>query len=323
MGEMVKALPEEKITPADELRGVLSECERAVGELRGSGKAALTLLHGLDRLAELWPQLEASGVDLRPERARLTTLEGQLRRKAGTLLRELQASGGLAKARQAVQPDRSHWWWYLDEELRAARRRNVRRALLGFAIIAVLAVGALGLYQRFLAPDPVTLRVQELQTEGEELASQGEYATALARFEEALTLRPDDPELYLWQGVLYEASGQREEAAKAFEAARTLFGQATAFHFARGFIYARLQQVEKIEAEAQAILAIDPHSPQGHFLLGNVYELRGEVPKALASYEQASELALERDETELAALAKVRMAFLLQQGMLPTLTPGR
>ena len=319
---MVKALPEEKITPADELRSVLTQCERAMGKLRGSGEAALDILYGLDRIAELLPQLEASGVDLRPERARLATLEGQLHHKARSLVRELRASGGLAKARQAVQPDRSRWWWYLDEEVRAARRRSVRRLLLSLAVVAVLVAGAALLYRRFLAPDPVTARVQELQLEAEQLAREGEYTSALVKLEEAQALRPDDPELHLWRGALYELTGQTERATEAFETARSLFGEATTFHTARGHIYLQLRQIEKAQAEVQAILAADPHSPEGLYLLGNVYEFQGRIKEALSAYDQASQLAQEAGQMELAALARVRLAFLLQRGVLPTPTSG-
>ncbi len=315
---MVKILLQVKMTPADNLRGVLADCEGALGKLRGSGEAALSILHGLDRMAELLPELETSGPDLRPERTRLTTLEAQLRRKAGELLRELRTSGGLAAARRAVQPDRARWWWYLDEEVRAARRRGVRRLLLCLvAVAALLTVGVL-LYRRFLAPDPLTVRVHELQFDGERLADEGDYASAVARFEEAQALRPHDGEMQIWRGALYEITGQAEKAAELFESARLLFDEATDFHIARGQIYLRLQQVEKAHAAAQAVLEEDPSSPEGRFMLGAVLEVQGELGEAAAAYDQASRLAEERGQTELTALARVRMAFVLQRGMFPT-----
>ncbi|MBC8447486.1 MAG: tetratricopeptide repeat protein [Chloroflexi bacterium] len=320
---MAKALREDNITPADELRSALSECERALGKLRGSGAAALSILHGLDRITELLPLLEAGGVDLRAERARLGTVQGQLRRKAKTLLRELRASGGLAAARQAVQPDPSLWWWYLDGEVRAARRRSLYRLLLSLVVLAALLAAAVALYQRFLAPDPLTVQVQELQFEAELLLDEGDYTSALARFEEAQTLWPDDVELHLWRGVLYELTGQAEEAVAAFAAARALSEDTASFHAVRGQIYLRVQQAEKAEAEAQAILDADPQSPSGHYLLGNAHELQGRVAEALAAYEQASRLADETGQSELSVLARVRMAFLLQRGTLPTPSGGQ
>ncbi|MDH7485508.1 MAG: tetratricopeptide repeat protein [Anaerolineae bacterium] len=320
---MVKVLPEEKITPADELRSLLGECERALGKLRGSGSNALSILHGLDRIAELMPQLEARGVDLRPEQARLSTLHGQLHRKASALLRELRASGGLAAARQTMQPDPAHWWWYLDEEVRAARRRGLQRLLLSLLVLAALLAAASLVYRRFLAPDPLTVQVQTLQMEAEQFLDQGDYASALARFEEAQALRPDNVELHLWRGALYELTGQEEKAAEAFSAARAL-SEAADFHMSRGQVYVRLGQGEKALAEAQAILEADPQSPRGYYLLGNARELQGRVAEALAAYEQASRLAEERNEVELMALARVRLAFLMQQGILlftPTPAP--
>jgi len=311
---MVKVLVEEKITPADELRNLLSECERALGKLRGAGDAALGILHGLDRISELLPQLEARGVDLRAEQARLDTLQAQLHRKARALLRELRASGGLAAARQAVQPDSARWWWYLDGEVRAARRRSLRRLLLSLVVLAALLAAAVLLYQRFLAPDPLTAQVQRLAFEAERLLEGGDYASALAHFEEAQALRPDDVELLLWRGVLYERTGRDEEAAAAFAAARAL-SDAVGFHTARGQIYVRLWQGEKALAEAQALLEADPQSPGGYYLLGNAYEIQDRVAEALAAYGRASQLAEERKEIELTALARVRMAFLLQRGV--------
>jgi len=315
---MVKTLLQVKMTPADDLRDLLADCEGALGKLRGSGEAALSIPHGLDRIAELLPELETSGVDLRPERTRLTTLEAQLRRKAGELLRELRTSGGLPAARRAVQPDRARWWWYLDEEVRAARRRGARKLLLYLvAVTALLTVGVL-LYRRFLAPDPLTVRVHELQFDGERLADEGDYASAVARFEEAEALRPHDGEMRIWRGALYEITGQAETAAEIFESARLLFDEATDFHIARGQIYLRLQQVEKAQAEAQAVLVEDPSSPEGHFLLGAALESQGELGEAAAAYDQASRLAEEQGQMELTAMARVRMAFVLQRAVFPT-----
>jgi len=315
---MVKTLLQVKMTPADDLRSVLADCEGALGKLRGSGEAALSILHGLDRMAELLPELETSGVDLRPERTRLTTLETQLRRKAGELLRELRASGRLAAARRVVQPDRARWWWYLDEEVRAARRRGVRKLLLSLVAVATLLTVGVLLYRRFLAPDPLTVRVRGLQFEGERLADEGNYASAVARFEEAQTLRPYDGEIHIWRGALYEITGPAGKAAEIFKSARLLFTEATDFHIARGQIYLRLQQVEQARLEAQGVLEEDPRSPEGHFLLGAALEFQGELGEAAAAYDHASRLAEERGQTELTALARVRMAFLLQQAVFPT-----
>ncbi len=77
---MARALRHEQMTPADELRDRLAACERAIANIRGSGPGARRLLEDMDRISELWPVLEAAGLDLRPEAGRWETIQASLRR---------------------------------------------------------------------------------------------------------------------------------------------------------------------------------------------------------------------------------------------------
>jgi len=93
---MARALRYEQTTPADELRERLAACERSLANIRGSGSSARALLEDMDHISQLWPVLEAAGLDLRPEAGRWETIQASLRRVSRLLLKELRASGGLA-----------------------------------------------------------------------------------------------------------------------------------------------------------------------------------------------------------------------------------
>jgi len=314
---MAKALRRQNLTAADGLREVLASCENALGRVRGSEDAALIVLQGLDRAAELLPALEACGANTIAERTRLATLESQLRSKAAILERSLRSRGGLAGMRQTIRPDSTRWWWYLDEQLRAARRRrwwNLALGLLGTA--AVLAVGVL-LYERFLAPDPMTLRVVGLQFDAERLVLEGEYDSALAKLDEAQVLSPGDGELMLWRGALLELSGQPTSSEDLLTVGRVLFSSDMDFHLSLGETYLRIGLPAKAADEASLALSEDSTSPRGLLLLGAVLESQGEVAEAAAAYEGASLAAEERGELELMAIARVRLAYLMQRGILP------
>ena len=59
----------------------------------------MQLLQDMDRIAELWPQLAAAGMDLRPEAGRWETIQAHTHRQARSIVRELRRSGGLPALR--------------------------------------------------------------------------------------------------------------------------------------------------------------------------------------------------------------------------------
>jgi len=298
------------------LREVLADCENAFGKLRGSEDAALAVLLGLDRVAELLPALEAAGANTLAERTRLGTLESQLRSKAAVVERALRSRGGLAGMRQTIGPDITRWWWYLDERLRDDRRRRVRNVSLGLlGLVVVLALGVL-LYGRFLAPDPVILRVADLQFNAQRQALEGEYESALGKLDEAQVLSPDDSELMLWRSVLLELTGQPISAEELLTDGRVLISNDVDFHLSLGEIYLRIGLLVRATDQASQALNEDSTSPRALLLLGTVLESQGEVAKAAAAYEGASLAAEERGELELTAIARVRLAYLMQRGTL-------
>lgn len=322
---MAKALKSEKITPADEMRILLAESEKMVVSLRGRGAGAKELLENLDRIAALWPQLEAAGMDLRPEEGRWETLQASLRANGWTLLRELEAAGGLAAVRREEHGDaRAPDWWCLDQELSAQRTKKVRRAL----VTAAAVVGAvLLLYFAFTRLFPVDPNVQAAAgavISGQQKAVEADLEGALADFQRAVSLTPDDPEPLAWVTVLQKQLGQTEEAAKSDAALRALMGDDLTYHTLLSQVLAGLGLNEEAVAEAEAALALDPESPEAQFSLAGAYENMGQIDKAVEHMQLASDYADARGKSELTVIARYRLALLLQQFSVvgaPTVTP--
>lgn len=59
-----------------------------------------SFLQLLDSIDERFTQLEASGLDLRPEQPRWSSLHSKLQREAGRVMRAVDAAGGLASLRE-------------------------------------------------------------------------------------------------------------------------------------------------------------------------------------------------------------------------------
>ncbi len=308
---------DEKTRYPEKLQKMLHQCEVAVAQLEGSGKKALSLLKLLDEIKGLMQQLEESGADLRPEKVRILTVENLLRTKAGILLKEMRAVGGLARARQEVNPDESRWWWYLDRQVREQRRQTIRRWLTTGGVVAVLVVVAVAAYLAFLAPSPEERERYDHLARAEQLREGGDLAGAVTEYEAARALAPDEPEAHLWLGVLYEEQGRKDEASKSFARARELLGNEVDFLVQRGMIYTQMGKAEATVADANAALALDPESAMAHFLLGGAFEAQGKVMEAYEEFERAAELADQAGDSALFVQARMRTGMLLQSPPAP------
>jgi tetratricopeptide (TPR) repeat protein len=313
---MAQALREAQVTPADELRALLNDCEKRVVNLTGSGAAeALKLLEDLDRLAELWPQLEVAGVDLRPETGRWETLQATLRRYGPRLVAELGAVGGLVRARAEHHPTgQAGWWWYLTEQIRADRRRRLRNFVLG--ALALVAIGALVMFffNRLFPVDPRLKAALSKQMAGQmKIEREGNYTAALAEFREAVAAKPDDADSWLWLGAVQQKLGDQEAAQASFERARALLGNEVSFHLERIPIYQFVALSAEAEADVKAVLAADPQNAQAYYFYATILESQERYEEAIAALQTASELAEARKQPEITAMARYRLAFLLQQ----------
>ncbi len=312
---MARALRYEQTTPADELRERLAACERSIANIRGSGSGARVLLEDMDRISQLWPVLEAAGLDLRPEAGRWETIQASLRRVSRRLLKELRASGGLAAVRAQQHPDgQCEWWWRLDE---AVAQENKRRALRAGLTTATVLVAGLALYFifRLLFPvDPNLKAAMDLQSAGElKIQKSGDFAGALADFKSATTFLPNDAETWLRLGVAQEELGDTTAMEESYKRARALVANDADFQFDRAGVYFTLGMLEKAKSDAQASVAAAPENPYGHYLLSSIYETLGQGQDALTALQRAADLAEAQQQTQLSAMARYRMAIMMQQ----------
>ncbi len=305
-------------TPAEELRALLTELEIRVANMEDTGDEVLAILRLLDRAVALLNDLQARGVDLKPEESRLLTVQGLLRSKAVQFVREAGKGRGLAAARAEVSPPPEHWWWYLDEYVARERRRRLQRA--GLAFIALIVIGGLLVWfiQSRLPRDPRLRRIIDLESALDTYLSEGDAPAAINTLEELRSLDPQNADYAVLLGALYEVRGEETRAQAQYEDAKRLVDAGT-FHRLRARAYLQVGLPQKALDEAKQAVELRPNDPEAYFYLGNAYEALGDVPNALQAYEKASKLAEEQENAQLLAIIRVRMAFLLQR--LPAPTP--
>jgi tetratricopeptide (TPR) repeat protein len=127
-----------------------------------------------------------------------------------------------------------------------------------------------------------------------------------------LQIPPADPVLQALQGVLLEGLGQTDQAAQAFVKSKTGFQDPVEFYLARGQDYVEMNQPEKAMADAQSAIQADPASGAAYLLLGQAGEMQQNFQGAMDAYNKAYEVADSAKQPELAALARMRIAMLMQ-----------
>lgn len=312
-------VPQKARTPVDRVRQLLDRAEEEVSTLRGTGPEALQLLHLLDEIDDELSQLEHRKGDVRVERTNLETIQRRLKDRQRRFLREV--GGALERERARIEPARGRWWWYLDEAAAKERRRKVLRIGAGaIAVIASLTVAWLA-YQRFLAPPPEVSQAYRQMESGKRQLEEGDAIEALAAFSTAATLTPDDPEPWLWKGVVHHQLDAVNEAEEAFDAARRLYDTRFDFVLNRGRVYLQTGAIEQAESDVETALAINPDSGWGYYLRAGIAVRRGDLAAALADLEEAARLAEESGDAELQAMTSTQRASLLRMMAVPTATP--
>ncbi len=303
-----------QVTPADELRALLTIGEKRVANLWSSGDSALSLLKELDRIAALWPVLEAQGMDLRPEAGRWETLRAAVDRRAADIVADLRTFGGIGKMRLEIHPEGTVApWWHLDRVVRTNRQQRIRHAGLilgGLALLfAVLYVGL----RLFFPVDPKVAEAGRRIGAGDQLIrGQADFVGALAEFEQAAKLTPDDPEAVLRVGVIREKIGAAT-AEEMYARARSLTPDDVVFRQMRASVYLTFGMLEQAEVDLEAALAVKPEDPITWYELASVYEIRGQVGEAIAALEKVDLLATEANLVEMSATARIRRGMLMQQ----------
>jgi tetratricopeptide (TPR) repeat protein len=116
---------------------------------------------------------------------------------------------------------------------------------------------------------------------------------AIAEFQTAIRLEPDNSEAYDYLSLAYRLDGRLEEAIEVYqEAAEINPGQAWPY-LGLGDLYMDQGDVEEAAAEYQQAVALEPYVVYGYERLAQAYEAQGDLEAALAQHLRAADMALE------------------------------
>jgi tetratricopeptide (TPR) repeat protein len=302
------------VTTPDDLRAGIRQAELFVANIRAhtSAEDLIGFLRRLDELTNQYEELDQKGVDLRAEATRLETVHRTLEEKDRIVVRAL-GPRGLYLAREKLHPPPDRPWWYLDQRVAQRSARKLKRLAWALSIGAIVLALLAALYVRFLRPDEATRQRLEYVFSGESSIQSGEYAAALEAYQRALEVAPDDPEINLMIGVLYEALGQLEKAHVPYQRAEELYGSRVTLLSMRAQQYNTLGWYERAETDALEAIELDEQYAIAYCSLGSAYDGQGLVPSAIGAFQACADLAREQGQNELYVIATTRLAYLMQR----------
>lgn len=320
---MARAIDQGQVTPADELRDLLTINEKRAVNQPG-GMPVADLLCDLDRIAELWPQLEAQGVDLRPEAGRWHTLQAAVRRNARQIVRQARAAGGFQALRQRCgRAEAAAWWWTLDEQLRAQDRRRRLRAISMTALVLAVVVGLYFLIGILFPVDPNVRAATEATNAGErKIVQEGDFAGAAVDFQRAAEAMPGQPDNWMRLGAALQKVGDAAGAEVAFQQAQALLTDEAELRVLRASVFIAFGMLDEAEADLQVAQRLAPDEPMVYLNQANVFEARQDYPQALAALERANMLADAAGQADLIAITRYRMGILMQQAQIRMAIPA-
>ncbi|MDH4135137.1 MAG: tetratricopeptide repeat protein [Anaerolineae bacterium] len=125
---------------------------------------------------------------------------------------------------------------------------------------------------------------------GLEYYGQGKFDEAIAEFQAAIELEPDDADAHRNLGTAYGEQGKWEEAAAAYEQAIELdpdFGEA---YGDLVWPYIELGRLSEAIATGEKAIELTPDYAAAHNNLGVAYDKQGRLEEAIAEYQEATRL---------------------------------
>jgi tetratricopeptide (TPR) repeat protein len=115
----------------------------------------------------------------------------------------------------------------------------------------------------------------------------GEWEEAIAEYEKALALNPDDTLAYLGLGQAYQIQARRKEAQAAYKQAIAIHPDNVMARLALAKLYAVEGKIEKAINQYQAAIELRPNYLASFEALGDLYRAQGEDDEAFRQYRKA------------------------------------
>lgn len=299
----------------DKLRQTLTDVENALDKLNRKEISLAQLkdtFKNLDVIEQELRGFSKLGIPCVGEQGRFYSIKEKIEHNAKKIISVFGSTKEYQAYREKTIGKIEPVWWRLDQVVASNQKKKTNHFFLVTTIVLVIGIALYAAYQEFLAPDPTYVAMYGHQTKMNELLDAGLYEEALKEAEVCINLMPDMPELIIAKAALLEEIGDDDSSEIYYDLA-LLRMNAYDFYSERSIFYLRMNNLEKLDADAQTLMSYYPDSANGYYFQALSLENAGEKASAIEMYEIAYEKAEANGDYEQAAMIKVRLATLMQQ----------
>lgn len=153
---------------------------------------------------------------------------------------------------------------------------------LAALLVLIMAIGA---------PAQTPTDLAELQKKGNELRKQSKHNEALKVFSEGLTLSPRNAELFMLRGETFRAMKQYELASADFTQVLAINDKVTEAYYARGLCYGNRSRYQEALKDFSQVIALKPDAANPYYFRAVTYRCLDQYVEALRDINHAIELS--------------------------------
>ncbi len=120
---------------------------------------------------------------------------------------------------------------------------------------------------------------------------QGKFAAAIADYQEILTFRPEEAQVYYYLGSALLQDEQLEEAINTYEKALSLAPDSFPdIYYNLGLLYHKLGQIDRAIGAYEKFIAFKPNFAPAYSNFGKALQEQGKIDEAIKAYQRAISL---------------------------------
>ncbi|MGA1870801.1 MAG: fused MFS/spermidine synthase [bacterium] len=118
----------------------------------------------------------------------------------------------------------------------------------------------------------------------------GRYDQAISVLEKALAIRPDNSKAMVTLGALYVSQNEHQKAEQLLQKALSIDKRCAEAYLQLGYLYLVKKELPSALSSFNQLLQLQPENPQGYLYLGETYQALGEIKSAISAWQKSIDL---------------------------------